>query len=59
LIYLAYLQSIPADIYQSATVDGATPRRAEIAADIPTAIDCAAEIESVDGGSASKAYEPK
>jgi multiple sugar transport system permease protein/raffinose/stachyose/melibiose transport system permease protein len=27
VIYLAYLQSIPADIYESATVDGATPRQ--------------------------------
>lgn len=27
VIYLAYLQSIPADIYESATVDGANPRQ--------------------------------
>jgi multiple sugar transport system permease protein/raffinose/stachyose/melibiose transport system permease protein len=27
VIYLAYLQSIPADFYEAATVDGATPRQ--------------------------------
>jgi multiple sugar transport system permease protein/raffinose/stachyose/melibiose transport system permease protein len=27
VIYLAYLQSIPADYYESATVDGSTPRQ--------------------------------
>jgi hypothetical protein len=33
VLYLAYLQSIPADYYEVATIDGASPRRGRISVD--------------------------